>query len=85
MHLAQCCAKVMIDDPFNLYSFKLLQEFQANTVEGSSMFESINTTICRFVRIYPLSWSGKVALRVELYGYEAGKEIKGSALVFRII
>ena len=69
------CTREKEDDQFNLCSFKLLQEFEANTVEGSSMFKSINSTICRFVKIYPLSWSGKVALRVELYGYEAGKEI----------
>ena len=27
------------------------------------------------MRIFPQQWSGKAALRAELYGYEAGKKI----------
>ena len=40
------------------------------------MYEPLGPIRCRYVRIYPLSWSEKVALRTELYGYESGKRKK---------
>ena len=43
-------------------------------MEGSTVYESLTFLRCRFVRIFPQQWSGKAALRVELYGYDAGKK-----------
>ena len=42
--------------------------------DAQAMFHSLSTTAyCRYVQIHPVSWAEKIALRVELYGYEAGK------------
>ena len=54
---------------------KKLQEFDGNVQEGSTVYDSLKPTRCRYVRICPVSWSEKVALRAELYGYEAGTKI----------
>ena len=51
-----------------------LQEFVTVDKAAQAMFHSISTTAyCRYVQIYPVSWVDKIALRVELYGHEAGK------------
>ena len=36
------------------------------------MYEVIDPTRCRYLRIQTLGWFGKVSLRVELYGYKEG-------------
>ena len=37
------------------------------------MYEVLNPTRCRYLRVQALGWSEKVSLRVELYGYKEGK------------
>ena len=50
------------------------QEFLGNANEGYTIYHSISpSAYCRYVQIRPVSWADKIALRVELYGYEAGK------------
>lgn len=42
--------------------------------EAQAMFHRISASAyCRYVQIHSVSWAEKIALRVELYGYEAGK------------
>ena len=36
------------------------------------MYEVLDPTRCRYVRVQTLGWSEKVSLRVELYGYKEG-------------
>ena len=48
---------------------------EGNVQEGSTVFESLKPVECYFVgAVNPFIWSEKIALTVELYGYEAGKE-----------
>ena len=36
------------------------------------MYEVLDPTLCRYLRVQTLGWSEKVSLRVELYGYKEG-------------
>ena len=36
------------------------------------MYEVLDPTRCRYLRVQALGWSEKVSLRVELYGYKEG-------------
>ena len=56
------------------YCVFVLQEFTANVEKGSTAFNPIKPTRCRYVKIFPLRWVNGIALRVELYGYDAGNE-----------
>ena len=51
-----------------------LQEFVSVDNKAQTMFHTLSPrAYCRYVQINPVSWVEKIALRVELYGYEAGK------------
>ena len=50
-----------------------LQEFVTVDKGAGTMFHGISATgFCRYVQIHPVSWVEQIALRVELYGREAG-------------
>ena len=50
-----------------------LQEFVTVDKGAGTMFHRISATgYCRYVQIHPVSWVEQIALRVELYGREAG-------------
>lgn len=50
-----------------------LQEFVTVDKGAETMFHRISATgYCRYVQIHPVSWVEQIALRVELYGREAG-------------
>ena len=36
------------------------------------MYDVLDPTRCRYLRVQTLGWSEKVSLRVELYGYKEG-------------
>ena len=50
-----------------------LQEFVTVDKGAGTMFHRMSATgYCRYVQIHPISWVEQIALRVELYGREAG-------------
>ncbi len=54
-----------------------LQEFVSVDNDAQTMFHTLSpSAYCRYVQIHPVSWVEKIALRVELYGYEAGKQCR---------
>ncbi|XP_078342156.1 uncharacterized protein LOC144627995 isoform X2 [Oculina patagonica] len=51
---------------------KTPKEFVSVDNDAQTMFHTLSpSAYCRYVQIHPVSWVEKIALRVELYGYEA--------------
>ena len=61
------------------------QVFPGNNDKISIAKETVSPAIfARFVRIHPVSWNGRIAMRVEFHGCYVGKLIRWRSKIMKV-